>query len=245
MYPGGYTAEVTCLSPKATRSNVYDFFSHCGEIEHVEIIRSGEHASTAYVTFKGAYGLETAILLSGATIVDQRVCIMRWGAYIDDSFYWNVENNVGTTGIHVSQYASTPGEAVSVAQEVVKTMVAKGYDLGKDALMRAKAFDESHKVSTSAAAKVAELSTRIGLTDKIQTSMQTVKSVDEKFRVSDITASAILVTGTAALVAGKSVVAAANAVLNSSYVAKGAVWVSDVLVHAAQAAADFGKNQTE
>ncbi|WCJ20777.1 RNA-binding (RRM/RBD/RNP motifs) family protein [Euphorbia peplus] len=245
MYPGGYTAEVTCLSPRATVKDVSDFFGHCGEIEHVEIIRSGEHACTSYVTFKGAYGLETAILLSGATIVDQRVCITRWGAYIDESFYWNVENNAGTTGIHVSQYASTPGEAVTVAQEVVKTMVAKGYVLGKDALMRAKAFDESHKVSASAAAKVAELSSRIGLTDKIQTSMRTVKSVDEKYHVSDITASAVLVTGTAALVAGKAAVAAASAVVNSTYFAKGAVWVSDVLVRAAQAAADIGKKETE
>ena len=39
MYPGGYTAEVTSLSPKATEQDVYDFFSHCGAVEHVEVIR--------------------------------------------------------------------------------------------------------------------------------------------------------------------------------------------------------------
>lgn len=39
MYPGGYTAEVTSLSPKATEKDVRDFFAYCGEIEHVEIIR--------------------------------------------------------------------------------------------------------------------------------------------------------------------------------------------------------------
>jgi RNA recognition motif-containing protein len=39
MYPGGYTAEVTSLSPKAEEKDVYEFFSHCGAIEHVEIIR--------------------------------------------------------------------------------------------------------------------------------------------------------------------------------------------------------------
>lgn len=39
MYPGGYTAEVTCLSPKANEKEVYDFFVHCGTIEFVEIIR--------------------------------------------------------------------------------------------------------------------------------------------------------------------------------------------------------------
>ena len=39
MYSGGYTAEVTSLSPKATENDVYDFFSHCGAVDHVEILR--------------------------------------------------------------------------------------------------------------------------------------------------------------------------------------------------------------
>lgn len=39
MYPGGYTAEVTTLSPKATEKDVYDFFNNCGNILHLEIIR--------------------------------------------------------------------------------------------------------------------------------------------------------------------------------------------------------------
>ena len=38
-YPGGYTAQVTGLSPRATEKDVYDFFAYCGGIEHVEIIR--------------------------------------------------------------------------------------------------------------------------------------------------------------------------------------------------------------
>eukprot|EP00257_Ricinus_communis_P015746 XP_015573716.1 binding partner of ACD11 1 isoform X1 [Ricinus communis] len=244
MYPGGYTAEVTCLSPKATVEDVHDFFAHCGSTEHVEIIRSGEYACTAYVTFRDAYALETAILLSGATIVDQQVCITHWGTYADGSYLWN---GGSTQGNYVNQYASTPGEAVTVAQEVVKTMIAKGYILGKDALIKAKDFDESYKVSATTAAKVAELSNRIGLTEKIQAGMETLRSVDEKYHVSNITASAILVTGTAAVVAatytGKAAVAAANAVANSSYFAKGALWVSDVLIRAAQAAADFGHSK--
>lgn len=39
MYPGGYTAQVTSLSPNATEKDVNDFFSHCGVVDHVEIIR--------------------------------------------------------------------------------------------------------------------------------------------------------------------------------------------------------------
>ena len=137
-------------------------------------------------------------------------------------------------GIHVNQFVSSPGEAVTVAQEVVKTMLAKGYILGKDAMVKAKEFDESHQVLATAAAKVSELSNRIGLTDKIFAGMETVRCVDEKYHVSELTKSAASVAGTAA-------VAATNAVVNSPYFAKGALWVSGVLAQAAEAAADLGK----
>ncbi|XAR51755.1 hypothetical protein NMG60_11006475 [Bertholletia excelsa] len=231
MYPGGYTAEVSTLSPRATEKDLRDFFAYCGEIEHVEIIRSGEYASTAYVTFKDAYALETAVLLSGATIADQQVCISRWGMYVDESDPWNDQSFKQST--HSSQFVSTPGEAVTVAQEAVKTMIAKGYILGKDALTKAKALDESYQVSSTAAAKVAELSNRIGLTDKICAGVEAVKSVDEKYHVSETTKSAASYTG-------RTAVAAANAVVNSTYFSRGAFWVSDALSRAAQAAAELG-----
>lgn len=133
----------------------------------------------------------------------------------------------------MGQFVSTPGEAVTVAQDAVKTMIAKGYVLSKDALVKAKALDESYGLSASAAAKVAELSNRIGLTDKINASMEAIKSVDEKYHVSDVTKSAASFTG-------KTAVAAGTAVVNSSYFAKGALWVSGVLERAAKAAADLG-----
>lgn len=133
----------------------------------------------------------------------------------------------------MGHFVSTPGEAVTVAQDAVKTMIAKGYVLSKDALVKAKALDESYGLSASAAAKVAELSNRIGLTDKINASMEAIKSVDEKYHVSDVTKSAASFTG-------KTAVAAGTAVVNSSYFAKGALWVSGVLERAAKAAADFG-----
>lgn len=111
-------------------------------------------------------------------------------------------------------------------------MIAKGYILSKDALAKAKAFDESHQVSSTAAAKVVELSNRIGLTDKINSGVETVKSVDNKYHVSEITM-------TAASYTGRTAVTAANAVVNSSYFARGALWVSGILDRASKAAADL------
>ncbi|KAB1200070.1 Protein vip1 [Morella rubra] len=255
MYPGGYTAEVTNLSPKATEKDLNNFFAYCGTVEHVEIVRSSECSYTAYVTFQDPYALGTAVLLSGATILDQSVCIQPWGIYTDEcdpcySPSWKPEADTSSTAIHMGKFVSTPGEAITVAQEVVKTMLANGYVLGKDTLLKAKAFDESHRVSATAAAKVAELSNRIGLTDQIYAGMETFKSMDDKYHISETSKSAVIVTGTAAVVAatvtGRAAVAAGSAVVNSNYVAKGALWVSDILNRAAKAAADFssvgGKN---
>ncbi|KAI3983517.1 hypothetical protein MKX01_038937 [Papaver californicum] len=240
MNSGGYTVEVTSLSPNASEKDVYEFFAFSGEIEQIEIIRSGEYACTAYVTFEDPHSLENAVLLSGATIVDQRVCITPWGQYTDQVDFWNRptwkiddETVLNTHATHANQFVSTPGEAVTMAQEVVVTMLSKGYVLGKDALIKAKALDESYQVSASAAAKVYEVSKRIGLTDKIMTGFGAVKSVDESYRVSEITKTVASATGrTAAVVA--------HTVVNSTYFSKGALWVSNALTRAAKAAADLG-----
>ncbi|KAK7837450.1 hypothetical protein CFP56_021242 [Quercus suber] len=68
--------------------------------------------------------------------------------------------------------------------------------------------------------------------------METVKSVDEKFHVSEITKSAATVTRTAAVVV-------AMAVVNSTYFAKRALWVSDTFNRATKAIADFGSHGTD
>ncbi|KAF9592868.1 hypothetical protein IFM89_018422 [Coptis chinensis] len=156
----GYTVEVTNLSPNAEEKDVSDFFRFCGAIEHVEIFSSGEYGRTAYVTFKDPYALETALLLSGATIVDQCVCIIRHGQYGDGFAMWNrpswnTEYESGSMNAqHADAFVSSPGEAVTL----VKTMVSKGYVLSKDALTKAKAFDDSYKISATAGAKAYEAS---------------------------------------------------------------------------------------
>ncbi|KAL8111956.1 binding partner of ACD11 1 isoform X2 [Apium graveolens] len=234
-----YTVEVTSLSPVATEKDVHDFFAFCGKIEHVEIIRAGEYASTAYVSFRYAHALETAVLLSGASILDQPVCITNWGQSEDEFNIWNrsswkLEDESSETHVpEGNRSVPSAGEAVSLAQDVVKSMVSKGYVLGVGALSKAKSFDESHQVSATATAKVAELSERIGLTDKIYAGVGAVKSVDERYHIYDTTKSAVAATG-------RTAAAATNTVVNSSYFSKGALWMSDALSRAAKAAADLG-----
>ena len=135
------------------------------------------------------------------------------------------------------------------AQEVVMTMLSKGYVLGKDALFKAKALDESNGVTAAAAARLADLSRRIGLTDTINSSMETVRFVDERFHVSDITRSAAFVTGTAAVavasVTGRAAMAAGTAVVGREYFATGARWLSDVFHRAAQAASEVNTHDAK
>ncbi|KAI4387789.1 hypothetical protein MLD38_000191 [Melastoma candidum] len=111
MYPGDYAVEVSSLSPNAMEKLVYEFFSHCGVVEYVEIVRSGEHFRTAFVTFNDAYAVETAVLLSGATIADQQVCISCCGGFMDElePFSYTSSNSVDIRG---SMMMSSPSEAI-------------------------------------------------------------------------------------------------------------------------------------
>ncbi|KAH6791140.1 hypothetical protein C2S51_006146 [Perilla frutescens var. frutescens] len=240
---GKYMVEVIGLPPEARWEDVYQFFTNCGNIKHLEITRVSYDVSMAHVEFEDAYSVKIALFLSGSEIANQPVAISSCGTYnVDPSPYLadfhEAEIGSNTVAMRSDQFASTPGEAVTVVQEVVHSMISKGYVLGKDAVSKAKAFDDSHKVSSTAAAKIAELSKKIGLSDKINSGMQAAKCIDEKYHVYDMTKSA-------ATYSGKTAVAAANAVVSSPYFAKGALWVSDVLDRAARAAADLANRNNE
>ncbi|KAM7269559.1 hypothetical protein ACFE04_025056 [Oxalis oulophora] len=261
MTHASYTVQITGLSPNASEEDLCNFFAFSGKIQHVEIVRSSDGGCTAYVTFEDAYSQETAVLLSvritptlliysnnyrlknftdpGAMIVDQRVCITRWGHYEQEFDFWNNpsyrhgDDTADSSAREQSQFVPNAGEAVTMAQEVVKTMLSKGYVLSKDALGQAKAFDESHQVSATAAAKVAELSERIGLNDKLFAGVEAARTINEKYHVAENTKSALSA-------AGRTAAAAASSVVNSSYFSQGAFWVSGALNKAAKAAADLG-----
>ncbi|KAK8449798.1 hypothetical protein SEVIR_7G270000v4 [Setaria viridis] len=244
MSETGYTVQVTNLSGRVSESDLHEFFSFSGPIEHIELIRSGEYGATAYVTFKERYALETAVLLSGATIVDQPVCITYWGQPEETfSFWdrptWEVEEEIEYRNYQSCQFNTTPQEALTVAQDVVKTMLARGYVLSKDALAKARAFDESRGYTAAAAAKAAELSKRFGLTDRVNAGVGALsagvgamRSVDETYGISET-------TKTVATATGRTAAKVANSIVTSSYFSAGAMMVSDALNRAAKAAADL------
>jgi len=119
-----------------------------------------------------------------------------------------------------------------VAQDIMKTMLAKGYVLSKDALAKAKAFDESYGLTAAAAARAAELSKRIGLTDRVNAGVGAMRSVDETYRVTET-------TKTVATATGRTAAKVVNGIVTSSYFSEGAMMLSDALTRAAKAAADL------
>jgi len=125
---------------------------------------------------------------------------------------------------------------------MVSGMLAKGFILGKDAVNKAKTFDEKHQLTSSASAKVSSLDKKIGLTEKITVGTtivgDKVREVDQKFQVSEKTKSAFAA-------AEQKVSNAGSAIMNNRYVFTGAAWVTGAFNKVAKAAGDVGQKARE
>lgn len=128
------------------------------------------------------------------------------------------------------------------AEDVVSGMLARGFILGKDALSRAKSFDERHQFTSTASAKVASLDQKIGLSDKISMGTTLVKDkvgeMDQKYQVSEK-------TKTAFAAAEQTVSNAGSAIMKNRYVLTGASWVTGAFNRVAKAAGEVGHKTKE
>lgn len=128
------------------------------------------------------------------------------------------------------------------AEDVVTGMLAKGFVLGKDAVGKAKTFDEKHQLSSTATAKVASLDQKIGFTEKISVGATAVggkvREVDQKFQVSEKTKSAFAA-------AEQTVSTAGSAIMKNRYILTGASWVTGAFSKVAKAAEEVGQKTKE
>ncbi|XP_009385717.2 binding partner of ACD11 1 isoform X1 [Musa acuminata AAA Group] len=235
------TVKVSNVSLSATMQDIKEFFSFSGDIEYVEMQSADEWSQIAYVTFKDSQGAETALLLSvGATIVDLAVIIVPAPEYqvppaassppvVD---FMQKDDNA----------SSSAGSAVQKAEDVVSSMLAKGFILGKDAVNKAKTFDEKHQLTSTASARVASFDKKIGLSEKISTGTSAVgekfKEMDQKFQVSEKTKSAFAA-------AEQKVSSAGSAIMKNRYVFTGASWVTGAFNKVAKAASEVGSKTKE
>ncbi|KAF8403440.1 hypothetical protein HHK36_011544 [Tetracentron sinense] len=226
------TVQVGHVSDLAGEREIQEFFSFSGDIEHIEIHRDVGQSKTAFVTFKDPKALEIALLLSGATIVDQIVSIIAVENYVPKVEGVQIVDNalsvvtVENSEPNAESRSSSPSNGrvyVSKAQDVVTSMLAKGSAIGQDAVNKAKAFDEKHRLTASASAKVISFDRRVGFTEKITVGIsvvnEKVKSVDQKLHVSDKTMAALTA-------AERKLNDTGSAVKTSRYVTAGTTWLN-------------------
>ncbi|RCV27124.1 hypothetical protein SETIT_5G299800v2 [Setaria italica] len=136
----------------------------------------------------------------------------------------------------------TKPSALQKAEDIVGTMLAKGFILGRDALDKAKALDEKHQLTSTATARVSSFDKRIGLSEKISVGTSAVndkvKEMDQKYQVSKKTKSALAA-------AEQSVSIAGSAIMKNRYVLTGAAWVTGAFSKVTSAANDVGAKAKE
>ncbi|CAN1199986.1 Binding partner of ACD11 1 [Linum perenne] len=232
------TVKVSNVSMKATDKDLKEFFSFSGDIQYVHMETSSEDEKTqvGYVTFKDSQGAETAILLSGATIVDLAVTISL------DPYYKLPQSVLTAMENEAKDPATEQDSALRNAEDVVSSMLAKGYILGKDAVNKAKSFDEKHQLTSTGFAKVKSFDEKIGLTDKISASTTVmgdkVREVDQRYQVTEKTKSALAA-------AEQTVSTAGSKIMKNRYVFTSAAWVTGAFSRVAKAAEDVGQKAKE
>lgn len=233
------TVKVSNVSLKASEQELKEFFSFSGDVLYVEMKSEHEEANTAYVTFKDSQGADTAVLLTGATIRDKVVTISL------EPEYQLPPEAFAPPPMNANAQSENPAGAQSAlrkAEDVVSSMLAKGFILGKDAVNKAKSFDDKHKLTSTASTRIASLDQKIGLTEKISMGTSAVnskvKEMDQKFQVSEKTKSAFAV-------AEEKVSTAGSAIMKNRYVLTGATWVTGAFNRVAKAAGEVGQKTKE
>ncbi|MQL74757.1 hypothetical protein Taro_007132 [Colocasia esculenta] len=246
------TVEVGNISDLAGEREIAEFFSFSGEIERVAIVRREPgKLRTAFVTFKDPKALEIALLLSGATIVDQIVSISPAEDYtpiVEEVLALDrtaIVSPVADSAPTVEAKSTSPRSGhlyVSKAQDVVTAVLARGTALSQDAVNKAKAFDEKHRLRANASAKVISFDRRVGLSEKINVGItavnEKVKSVDQKLHVSDKTMAILTV-------AEQKLNDTGSAVKTHRYVAAGTTWLNGAFSKVAKASHVAGMKTRE
>ncbi|XP_043703416.1 binding partner of ACD11 1-like isoform X2 [Telopea speciosissima] len=148
------TVHVLDLSPKVTLSELNTFFSYCGMIDKVQLVR--DQSQMAYVTFRQPYALQTALLLSGATVVDRPIRVFRLQNLVDIPIS---EETIGGSQNNQRQ-GLIPG-----AEYVVQALALEGYE----AFCRAKEELEERYNKLSEKGRVLTQQTRVAISAVEQT----------------------------------------------------------------------------
>ncbi|CAI5484866.1 unnamed protein product [Closterium sp. Yama58-4] len=151
----GISVKVTGITDKASLQDIYDFFSFSGPIESINLEKDAEgDVQTAHVTFSEQKSMETALLLTGAMILDKVVIVEPATDYEPPSTAKFYDTSKGEG----KETPSSPATNIATAaQEMVRSLLSRGYTLAQDAMQRARDFDARLAISSSAAAGTAAI----------------------------------------------------------------------------------------
>ncbi|CAI5469366.1 unnamed protein product [Closterium sp. Yama58-4] len=234
----GFSIQASNISYKASEKDIYEFFSFSGEITGIETKTDLKKGQVAYVTFADERALETALLLTGAVIVDEPIIVEVAEGYEPPQrashVAQEVQRAVSAQSPAKSGVPSFTAPDIKSAEGVVASLLASGYILGKDAASKAKEFDTKHDLSRTAAIQVAALKERTvetaatldkkyAISQKFSETKETVArswtSVDEQYKVSQTARGA-------AAAAEASISEAGQYLMKNQYVASSASWLA-------------------
>lgn len=248
----GASVKVGNVSLKASEKDLWDFFAFAGEIQSVQVEKGAEGSTqSAYITFVDEKALDTALLLDGAVVIDRPLAVERAVGYEPPAPQVPLGAPTAAEGQPAKPRPTT--DSAAGAQEMVSSLLAKGYVLSKDTMANAKSFDEKHQLSKtaykratalghSAQTTAASLDERMGISHKVTVGAasvsQSIRGVDERYGVS--------VKSREAFASAEATVnEAAARVLKNPYVASGASWLTASFSRASKAASEIGQKVRE
>jgi len=166
--------KVSNLSRAAEEQHVREFFAFSGEVAEVRFLDGEGGASgktrSAIITFTEPSAVETAVVLSGAVIVDEAVLIEA----LDPG-------SAAAAGIG--------GASRESAAAVVSSLMAKGYVLAEDAYDRAVRYDQERKLSEMARLRMREMDETLGIQESYQLLKQKTRAgaakLDDEYHLSE------------------------------------------------------------
>jgi len=160
------------LNPQATEQSLRDFFSFCGKITSLQLVRSeGEESAKAIVTFESKAEAGTALLLTNAILVDRVITITPY--YEMDS----ATNGILGTNTQVQQ--------IPFNTSTVSNVLADGVILGESLVKSAKQLSDEYHIMDSIKGRVQSIDDQYHVQETLKSIADKAKEMDDKYRLKD------------------------------------------------------------
>eukprot|EP01099_Mayorella_cantabrigiensis_P000505 TRINITY_DN1231_c0_g1_i1.p1 TRINITY_DN1231_c0_g1~~TRINITY_DN1231_c0_g1_i1.p1 ORF type:complete len:292 (-),score=93.70 TRINITY_DN1231_c0_g1_i1:236-1111(-) len=148
---------VSNISESANAKTISDFFSFCGRITDLKL-STNPGPKQAIVTFGSDSAAKTALLLTNAMIIDRPITVTLYQPLdATEPTSQNTQNSTQTPSQpletqdqnNITNINHQVPDHQRTQTSTVASLIAAGYTLGTDALVKAREYDEQHGLSTT------------------------------------------------------------------------------------------------